>query len=303
MITKLIRALVLASTVSVFVGAAAQAERVDKPTCTAAQLNAATDAYVKAQKKGDISKLPLADDAEYLENMIAIKKGDGLWNKKLPIAFTNSLHDPVRCKTFTEIVVTKGSHPYVIGTRLYMNEGKIIRIDSLVTDKGDWLFNATAYKKYASAQDWNVLPENERIPAQDLINKANAYLDRFSDKFTDAPFDGRPCTRLEGGAYTNADNKPDAEATCEVGIPKGVLYIVNRDYLVDPEKGVINVFCRFGNSTSGMPDSHTFRMVGGKYRYIHTLSVNLTDTPSPQADDDGRIVRTAPPANPPPAAQ
>ncbi len=78
-----------------------------------------------------------------------------------------------------------------------------------------------------------------------------------------------------------------------------MLYIVNRDYMVDPEHGVINIFCRFGDSKSGMPDSHTFRVVDGKYRYIHTLSVNLSDTPSPQADDNGKIERPAqPPAQP-----
>jgi hypothetical protein len=42
--------------------------------------------------------------------------------------------------------------------------------------------------------------------------------------------------------------------------------------------GVVNVFCRFGND-SGMPDSHLFRLVNGRYRYIHTISVNLSDTP------------------------
>ena len=291
MIQKIIRALTVSGALCTLGVAAAHAARVDKPTCTAEQLSAATDAYVSAQKKGDISKLPLADDAEYVENMQTITKADGLWNKKLKIAHVASFHDPVRCKTFTEIVVTKGGHPYVIGTRLYMNDGKIIRIDSLVTDKGDWLFNANAYLKYTSKQDWGVLPENQRVPAQQLINAANAYLDRFSDKFTDAPFNGRPCTRLEGGAYTNADNKPDADASCEVGIPKGVLYIVNRDYMVDPEHGVIDVFCRFGDSKTGMPDSHLFRIVNGEFRYIHTLSVNLSDTPSPQSDDNGKIIR------------
>ncbi len=73
----------------------------------------------------------------------------------------------------------------------------------------------------------------------------------------------RPCARLEGGAYSNRQNDP--HASCEVGIPPGVLYIVNRDYLVDEEKGVINVFCRFGSSTGG-PDSHTFRFIDGKIR-------------------------------------
>jgi hypothetical protein len=271
-----------------FAGSGAQAQRVDRPTCTSAQLKAATAGYVAAQGKGDISGLPFADTAEYIEDMNKAEKAKGIWNTAVPVAYSSSYHDPVRCKTFTEIVVTDGGHPYVIGTRLYMNEGKIVRIDSLVTDKGDWLFNANAYKKYASSENWGELPEGQRTPGQALIDGANAYLDRFSDKFTDAPF-GRPCERLEGGAYTNADGKPDS--TCEVGIPNGVLYIVNRDYLVDEEKGVINIYCRFGNSTTGMPDSHTFRFVDGKFRYVHTISVNLSDTPSPQSDDNGRIIR------------
>ena len=273
---------------SVVGSSTALAQRVDRPTCTRAELEAATAGYVDAQRKGDVSHMPFADTAEFLENMKKIAKADGTWNTALPIAYTDSFHDPVRCKTFTEIVVTDGGHPYVIGTRLYMNDHKIVRIDSLVTDKGDWLFNANAYKKYASAEDWSVLPKDKRTPGQAMINGANAYLDQFSDKFTEAPW-GMPCARLEGGAYTDPDAKPDS--TCKVGIPAGVLYIVNRDYLVDEEKGVVNIYCRFGNSTTGMPDSHTFRYVDGKFRYIHTISVNLSDTPSPQADDNGKIIR------------
>jgi hypothetical protein len=126
-----------------------------------------------------------------------------------------------------------------------------------------------------------------------MIYGADAYLDQFSDKEMEAPW-GTPCARLEGGAYTDRDHKPDA--TCKVGIPAGILYIVNRDYLVDPEKGVVNIFCRFGNSTSGMPDSHTFRFVNGKFRYVHTISVNLSNNPSPQADDNGGIIRQQQPA-------
>ena len=96
--------------------------------------------------------------------------------------------------------------------------------------------------------------------------------------------------RLEGGAYTNRNGDPNA--TCEVGIPPGVLYIVNRDYVVDEEQGVINVYCRFGDSATGMPDSHTFRLVDGKIHNVHTISINLNpDRPSPQADDNGVILR------------
>ncbi len=264
------------------------ARLVDQPTCTLAQLEAATDAYVAAQRKGDISGLPLDAKARFLENMSDVARDKGLWNTPLKIDQARSFHDPKRCKTFTEVIVTDPDHPYVIGTRLYMHEGKILRLDSLVTDKGDWLFNANAYLKYAGKEDWSALQESQRTPAQAMINGANAYLDAFSDKFTEAPW-GTPCERLEGGAYTNREGKPDS--TCKVGIPAGVLYILNRDYLIDEEKGVINIFCRFGNSQTGMPDSHTFRFVNGKFRSIHTLSVNLGTTPSPQADDNGGMIR------------
>lgn len=257
--------------------------------CTRAELQSAVDSYVAAQRSGAIAKMALADNAVFKENMADVAKTAGLWNTALPIALSRSFLDSTRCKTFTEIIVTEGAHQYVVGTRLYVDRGKITRVDSLVTDKGDWLFNAQAYLKYSSAEDWSAPKPEARVSGQELINGANAYLDLFSDKFVKAPW-GRPCARLEGGAYTNRNG--DTNASCEVGIPPGVLYIVNRDYVVDEEMGVINVYCRFGNSTTGMPDSHTFRLVNGKYSNVHTLSVDLEpDSPSPQADDNGAIVR------------
>ncbi len=53
------------------------------------------------------------------------------------------------------MIVTEGSHQYVIGTRPSVDNGKITAIDSLVSDKGDWLFNANAYLKYSSKEDWS----------------------------------------------------------------------------------------------------------------------------------------------------
>ena len=202
----------------------------DRPSCTRDELKAATAAYVEAQRSGNLAGLPLDEKARFLENMIDVERGAGLWNTALPLAHAMSFHDDRRCKTFTEIIVTEGGHPYVIGTRLYMHQGKVIRVDSLVTDEGDWLFNANAYLKYTRMEDWSALSKYQGTDPAEMIRGANAYLDAFADKFTDIPW-GTPCARLEGGAYTNRDNKPDA--SCEVGIPAGVLYIVNRDYLID----------------------------------------------------------------------
>ena len=258
-------------------------------TCTRASLQAAVDGYLAAQKSGDRSKMTMADKVKLLENMSEVAPDKALWNTALPIALSRSFLDTDRCRTFSEVIVTEGGDQHVIGTRLTVDNGKITAVDSLASHKGDWLFNANAYFKYSSQEDWSAPLANSRTPMQALINDANSYLDLFSDKFVKTPW-GRPCARLEGGAYTNRNNDPNA--TCEVGIPAGVLYIVNRDYVVDEQQGVINIFCRFGNSSTGMPDSHTFRIVDGRIRNVHTISINLNpDRPSPQADDNGAILR------------
>lgn len=260
-----------------------------RTNCSRESLRAAVDSYLAAQKSGDRTKMAFADKVKYLENMSEVAPDKGAWNTAMTIGYSHSIYDTDRCRTFTEVIVTAGPEQHVIGTRLSVDGGKITAIDSLISHKGDWLFNANAYLKYASKEDWSAPAAPGRSSMQVLINAGNSYLDLFSDKFVKTPW-GRPCARLEGGAYTNRSG--DANATCEVGIPAGVLYIVNRDYVVDEQQGVINIFCRFGNSSTGMPDSHTFRIVNGKIRAVHTISINLTPgRPSPQADDNGAIVR------------
>lgn len=244
--------------------------------CTRVMLQSATDSYIAAQKSGDASKMAFDPKAKFIENMSDITKEKGLWNTALPIALHRSFYDTARCKTFSEVIITEGGHPYVLGTRLTVKDGRITEIDSLVTDKDDWLFNAQDYLKYSSAEDWSVLPVDDRVTRQALIDAGNQYFDFvFMDKFIRPPW-GTPCARLEGGAYTNPKN--ENRDTCQIPGPLGSMYIINRSYVVDEEMGVVNVFCRFGSAT-GMPDSHTFRLVNGRYRAIHTLSVNLTGKP------------------------
>lgn len=246
--------------------------------CTRSRLQAAAASYIAAQEAGDLSKMSLADEVKYIEDMSETTKDKGLWNTPLPIAFHRSIYDVGRCKTFSEVIVTDGGHPYVIGTRLKIEDGRISEIDSLVTDEHDWLFNAENYLKYSMAEDWSVLHVDERVSRQDLIDAGNQYFDLvFLDSGIKPPW-GTPCARLEGGAYTNPDNNDKDNCQIPGAIGGGGMFVINRTYVVDEEMGVINVFCRFGGQ-DGMPDSHLFRLVNGRYRYIHTLSVNPSDEP------------------------
>ena len=84
---------------------------------------------------------------------------------------------------------------------------------------------------------------------------------------------GHPCNRTEGGRGRTGGGAP--EDACDPGLPSGV-NIANRRYVVDETIGSVVVFCTFGaggpNGGSGSPDTHLFRLEGGKLRYVHTMT-------------------------------
>jgi hypothetical protein len=234
--------------------------------CTRDGLQAATDLYLAAQGKGDPSGLPLAKGLAYIENLQGVDIGSGVIQKPMKIDFHRTLIDAATCQTFTEVIVTDNSHPYAIGTRLRINHDKIAEIESLVTQQGDWLFNADNYLKWSPGEDWGMIPAGERDTRDTLVAAANAYLDAFLEKKLDAVPWGYPCNRTEGGLRTGKGLPDDS---CQVGVPSGV-NIVARRFIVDPALGAVVAFCTFG--VGGLPDTHLFRVEKGKLRFVHTLT-------------------------------
>jgi len=234
--------------------------------CTRDGLEAANKLYLAAQAKGDPSSMPLAKGLAYIENMKIVDMQSGVIQKPLKIDFDRTLIDPATCQTFTEVIVTDKSHPYVIGTRLRVNHDKIAEIESLVTQQGDWLFNADNYFKWSPTEDWGVIPAGQRDSRDTLVAAANAYLDAFLEQKVDAVPWGYPCNRTEGGIRTG---KGVPEDSCQVGVPSGV-NIVARRFLVDETIGAVVAFCTFG--VDGLPDTHLFRVEKGKLRFVHTLT-------------------------------
>jgi len=241
-------------------------------SCARGGLQRAVDLYIAAQTKGDVSTLPLAAGLSYAENTASTDIKTGLINTPLKIDHHRSLLDESTCQTFTESIVTDAAKPYVLGTRLRVNHDKIAEIEILWTTTGYWLFNADAYLKYSSSENWSPIPAGERDSRDTLVAAANAYLDAFLEGKIDRVPWGFPCVRVEGGAYTGKGSPSDS---CEVGVPSGV-NIVNRRFVVDEVIGSVVAFCTFGaggpNGGSGSPDTHLFRVEHGKLRYVHTLT-------------------------------
>lgn len=241
-------------------------------SCSREGLQRAVDLYIAAQTKGDTSGLPLATGVAYVENIAPAAIESGLIRTAMKIDHHRSLLDPASCQTFTEVIVTNKEKPYVLATRLRVNHDKIAEIEILWTTTGYWLFNADAYLKWSSSEDWGPIPAGRRDTRDTLISAANAYLDAFLEGKKDLVPWGYPCNRTEGGAHTGNGSPTDS---CDVGVPSGV-NIVNRRFIVDETIGSVAVFCTFGpgNSTggSGAPDTHLFRVENGRLRYVHTLT-------------------------------
>jgi len=251
--------------------------------CTRESLQAKVNVYIDSLKRGDSSIMPLIPRAKYIENRKETSFEEGVWQEPLVVDFHRSLLDTELCETYTEIISASGSHPYVIGTRLKIAGDRVAEVEALVTDEDDWLFNASNYLKYSSQENWSVLPPEMRSDRQTLIRVANAYFDVFKDfsSANEVPWN-IPCARLEGGMYTNPENKPDASCT-EGPPPEGSVEITNRRFIVDVDMGTVVGLANFGHE-NGWPDSHIFRLEDGKMRFIHTLTVcpNGCEFPSPQ---------------------
>jgi len=238
--------------------------------CTRQGLTNAVSTYLAALTAGDHTLMPLTSSAKYYENdhtapyngNKAVPFGEGLWKTPLAPDHYMNLIDVDECATFTEVILASTKPQYILGVRLKVSGNQISDVFAVVTYEGHWLFNADNYLRYSKAEDWSLLPENQRLTRQELKNGAEAYFKYFSDKTVEVPW-GIPCARLEGGAYTG--DRPTS--TCNVGVPDLNMSIPTIWWLADVDYGMVVLYVFFGG-----PDTHLFRILPTGYRYIHTLT-------------------------------
>jgi hypothetical protein len=248
--------------------------------CSRETLHKLTDAYVKAQVAGKPALLPLAKGASYAENDQAMDIGKGVLAGSLKVDFTRSFLDTTQCAAFTEVIAATDPHPYVIHTRLEATKaGKASKVESVVTDAGDWMFGAAEHLAVTQTQAWTEIPKDKRDTRAAIQAAADAYLDNWGDPALPVPH-GTPCARLEGRINTGAKN-PDGN-TCNMGAFPQKLKVGHRRYVIDETIGAVSIFHNFPWLDAGIPvdpgtpASQMFRVEGGKNRYIHEVTVCTT---------------------------
>jgi hypothetical protein len=239
--------------------------------CNEAALRLATDRYVASQSTGSIQWLGevLSNSTTYLENgkTLNIRAANTSLASGLSIDHRHSIFDTTQCASFTSLVDTNPAAPRVVGAQLWVDgNGKVTKVDRIATTTGDWLFNATGTLHYSLREDWGVIPADKRDTREVIKAAADAYLDVFKNASVPVPW-GTPCARLEGGAYTGRGLPTDS---CNLGVIQSY-DMPNRRYVIDETVGAASLLLEFG-SINNAPDSHLFRVEGGKLRFIHTMT-------------------------------
>jgi hypothetical protein len=251
---------VLAASTAFAFAAPAQAQGA----CDRELLQGIANDWVSAIEQGTMMTMQLGEWVEYNENFKRGSLGSFLTPAR-EVDWHLALLDTTTCQVFVEAVMLDEERPIVTATQIGNGFFGVGPFENIVTDEGDWLFDPQATYEYARREDWSEIPEGERATREELIAAADAYLDLFNDPTVEVPW-GEPCARLEGGVYTG---RGEPTASCNIGVPEGV-ELVNRRYVVDEAKGAVNVILEFGDNA--LPDSHTFRVEGGKLRYVHTAT-------------------------------
>jgi hypothetical protein len=249
--------------------------------CSRATLQKLTDTYVKAQTDGKAATVPLAAGATYAENDKTMDIGKGVLAAPMKIDFTRSFHDTTQCASFTEITAATQAHPYVIHTRMEAaQDGKVRKMETVVTDDGDWVFGAAEHLAVTKAENWSEIAAGKRDSRAAIQAAADAYLNNWGNPDLPVPH-GTPCSRLEGRMSITTNRKPELNP-CEMGAFPEKLNVSNRRYVIDETVGAVSIFHNFPWIDAGIPKdpgtptSQSFRVEGGKNRYIHEVTVCTT---------------------------
>jgi hypothetical protein len=130
--------------------------------CECEFLTAFTSLYLSAQTIGNSSLLTnyMLQNFTYTENFrpTNLLAPTSIINQPLNSTNSRVFLDPDLCSAFTEIIVAEAIHPYVLGVRVQGNGRFVTKMETLVSDEGDWLFNATGTAYWNSKENWSRIP-------------------------------------------------------------------------------------------------------------------------------------------------
>jgi hypothetical protein len=210
--------------------------------------------YLDALVARDPGRLPLAPQARYTENGIALELGDGMWGPAVELGgYKFYFADPRAGQAGFFGSLLEHSHPAMLGLRLKV-------VDRRISEMEAFIIRSTARGTFSAIDKLQVTPlmvraltPAQRRPREELIRVANSYFEGLVNG-TDAatPFTD-DCMRIENGMVTASNPDTDNamwKMTCRqqfaAGLTKVITGVEERRFpIVDEERGLVYAMVRF----------------------------------------------------------
>jgi hypothetical protein len=270
--------------------------------CDSACLRSTVDSYLAALVAHDPSQVPLSPNVEFVQNIVDMKPGEGLWKtaSAVPTTFKIYVPDPVSEEVGFMGMMQADGKPILLALRLKIRHGEIVAAEHLIAD------NVTP-EKLGNLQEprkafLTPAPPSQRNSRADMIRIAFMYYPALtSADSNNAPF-ADDCVRHESGGQSTGNPAPATPSldTLESFGCAAQLRTHTMDYIkriepvrvmiADPENGLVFGFSHFRQPMEeksekiigvpgvtvrplpykpfDMPAAHIFKVYGGQIHEI-----------------------------------
>ncbi len=184
--------------------------------CNRACLKDLANSYLAALVAHDPSKVPLAADVKFVENVTPMKPGDGLWKtaSEVPTTFAVYVPDPVAGQVGFLGMMKADGKPIELALRLKVRHGQIVEAEHLIAAS----FRETSLVNLQKPRPGllAVVPKDERSSHAELLKIGATYYEALvKGDGSLSPF-ADDCERHENGMITTGSALMGAPA----GSPK-----------------------------------------------------------------------------------
>jgi hypothetical protein len=272
-------------------------------SCNRACLKDLAHSYVAALVAHDPSKVPLAADVKFVENVTPMKPGEGLWKtaSEAPTTFAVYVPDPISEQVgFIGMMKAEGK-PIELALRLKVRHGEIVEAEHLIAGnlRDTMLANLHTPRPGLLA----VVPKDERSSHAQLLKIAATYYEALvKGDGSLSPF-ADDCERHENGMITTGSKlmgSPDGSPKlgCKTQLDTKVMSYIKRIeprrvWIADRQTGLVFGLSQFRHPMKedhvdivgypgvtsvpmkfkpfDLPAAHIFKVRGGKIHEIEAM--------------------------------
>jgi hypothetical protein len=283
-------------------GGIATASAAAPEPCNRACLKDLASSYLAALVAHDPSKVPLAGDLKFVENVTPMKAGEGLWKtaSEVPTTFAVYVPDPISGQVGFIGVMKADGKPIELALRLKVRHGQIVEAEHLIaTPRANFLANLQTPRPGLLA----VVPKDERSTHAELLRIGATYYEALvKGNGALSPF-AEDCERHENGMITTGHalqgappGSPVLGCTTQLNT-KVMSYIKRieprRVWIADTETGLVFGLSKFRHPMKedhvdivgypgvtrvpmkfppfDLPAAHIFKVSGGKIHEIEAM--------------------------------